>query len=140
VDGRWLSGVLPELRRRLGLAGVRTRAVLEPAGRVPRRVYVLGGVAVMVLLVALAAYGRLGPEDAAPADQFIDFKCQACDQSFSCSHREFEKLWDRREFQRDDSGRVLRFKCRHCGKIAAIRPDPHPPASVAPPKEQPPAE
>ena len=83
----------------------------------------LGAVALLVFVIALAARSRLGPDDPAPTDHFVAFYCPTCGQSYRLSDREFERLWNTRALQHGPDGQSLRFKCRKCGKMTALRAD-----------------
>ena len=115
-----VNSLVRELRQRCQPHLARLAPWLEPLlgrlRRLPRRALVLGGVGLLALGIALAARARLGPEDAAPTDQFLAFYCPACGQTFQLSHREFEQLWNARGLQRGSDGQSLRFKCQKCGK------------------------
>jgi hypothetical protein len=77
----------------------------------------------IVLLIVAGTYIALrgGGEDLAPDDQFLDFRCQACGETFRLSYREFEKLWNERRFTRQADGRTLLYECPKCGQMKAER-------------------
>jgi predicted RNA-binding Zn-ribbon protein involved in translation (DUF1610 family) len=82
-------------------------------------------VLIIVAVVLLAAAGiymlqRGSGIEPAPDDQYMDFRCEACGESFRLSHREFETLWDERRFTPTEDGKML-FECPKCGQIKAIR-------------------
>ena len=82
-------------------------------------------VLVIVVLAAAVTYGvlRSGAEDAAPDDQYISFRCQACGEAFRLSYREFEELWNKRKFVQQADGRTLLYECAKCGQMKAERAD-----------------
>jgi len=77
----------------------------------------------IALLVAAGIYVTQGgdPQDAAPDDQYLEFECQACGESFRLNYAEFEKLWNERRFTRQDDGRTLLYECPKCGQREAVR-------------------
>ena len=131
----WHPGnhIVAELQRRLGSRSARLAPWLQPAleraRHIPRRTLALGGLAVVVLAIALVVYTRSGPDDAAPTDHFMGFYCPACGKSFTLNDRQFEQLWHKREFQRTAGGQSLRYKCPTCGKLTAVRSEPQRPAA-----------
>ena len=131
----WHPGkpIVAELQRRFGSRLARLAPWLQPPlerlRHVPRRTLVLGGLAVVVLAIALVVYTRSGPDDAAPTDHFMSFYCPACGKSFRLNDRQFEQLWHKREFHHAANGQSLRYKCPNCGKTAAVRGEPQRPAA-----------
>jgi predicted RNA-binding Zn-ribbon protein involved in translation (DUF1610 family) len=77
----------------------------------------------VILLVVAGSYMALrgSGEDAAPDDQYLSFRCEACGESFRLSHREFEKLTDERRFATKEDGRTLVYECPKCKEIRAVR-------------------
>jgi predicted RNA-binding Zn-ribbon protein involved in translation (DUF1610 family) len=78
----------------------------------------------IILLVVAGLYLALrgGGQDAAPDDQYVDFRCQACGESFRLSYREFEERYDRtRRFELAEDGRTLLFECPKCGEMKGER-------------------
>lgn len=78
--------------------------------------------AIVVLGIAVTyAVVRSGIEDAAPDDQYVGFRCQACGESFRLSYREFEVLWNERRFEQQADRRTLLYECAKCGQMKAER-------------------
>jgi len=74
----------------------------------------------VILLTVAGSYMALrgGGVEPAPDDQYMDFRCQACGESFRLSHREFEKLWDERRFAPKEGGAgAWVYECPKCGEI-----------------------
>jgi ribosomal protein S27E len=79
-------------------------------------------IAVLLIAAAVAHFAlRGGGEDAAPDDQFVDFRCTACNHTFRMSYSEFEKAWNERKFTRQPDGRTLYYECPACGEHKAVR-------------------
>ena len=95
----------------------------ERLARTPRRLLVLGGVAAILLVTAVFVWAWSGPEDAPPDDAFVGFYCPACQSAFQLSEREFERVYDRREFTHGGAQHALQIACRRCGKMTAVRGD-----------------
>jgi len=82
----------------------------------------VGLLIVALALLALAGlfYTKCSADDPAPDDEFVEFRCTACGETFRLSYEEFEKVWDRGDF-RQEPGRGVLFKCARCGEFAAKR-------------------
>ncbi len=91
--------------------------------RAGTRDIVLLGLALVIIVVAVVAYTKMGPKDAAPSDVFMKFYCPQCKQEYSLSEAEFEKSFDKHEYTIEKDGRTMLFKCKKCGQMAAIRRD-----------------
>jgi hypothetical protein len=129
--------VLPSARRRLAALQTRLEPLLIRLRVVPRRNLVLAGVAALLVLIALAVAIEPRNRDSAPTDHFMAFRCSACNQDFQLSDREFEKLWNRRAFKPAGGRETLAFQCVHCGKLTAVRANPHPNRPPPPPLGKP---
>ncbi|MBU0617993.1 MAG: hypothetical protein KKI02_09775 [Planctomycetes bacterium] len=77
----------------------------------------------VLLLAAAGTYLTLysSGEEPAPDDQFVDFRCTACDKPFRMSYREFEKASNERKFTAQPDGRTLHYECPTCGEHKAVR-------------------
>jgi predicted RNA-binding Zn-ribbon protein involved in translation (DUF1610 family) len=109
-----LVGVVRERVRGLS-STVRARSPLT------LRSVMLLAVALGLVTAATILYVRSNTGDAAPTDEFVEFYCPRCQQAFQLSHREFEQVWDRREYQRGSQDKTLLFKCWNCGQMTAGR-------------------
>jgi hypothetical protein len=77
----------------------------------------------VVLLAGAGLYFKMGggtPDDA-PDDQYLDFRCQACEHEFRMSYAEFEKYFNQRRMSRQEDGRTVDFACPKCGEHKAKR-------------------
>ncbi len=77
--------------------------------------------AVVLVIVSVVFLLRSGEDDAPPDDQFIGFYCADCAHYFELSHAEFERLWDRRDYEAGERAGAMKFRCPHCGVIRAVR-------------------
>jgi predicted RNA-binding Zn-ribbon protein involved in translation (DUF1610 family) len=89
---------------------------------------VLISVAIVLFVIAgVYALTRGSGIEPAPDDRFVAFHCEACGEDFQYSDREFEGVFDRREYrtrkgtrERPGTGGLV-FKCPKCGEFAAVR-------------------
>ena len=90
---------------------------------------------IALLLLAGGLYWWLNSPDAAPADQYVGFYCPRCAHFFELSQRDFERLYDQRQFRTAPGGMQLLLKCEKCGQFTAERADrpPDPNTRIAPP-------
>lgn len=78
----------------------------------------------LILLLGWTLWRNQTPTDA-PADEFLDFACAECQYAYRLSHREFDRLMERRAF-RIESGREFRLQCPQCERYTARRIEPQP--------------
>jgi hypothetical protein len=117
----FIQHVLAVLRLRLATLRDRLTPAFVAARRMPMRTAVLAGVLIIAVPTVIFLRARMGPEDAAPADRFLEFRCRDCGTRFALSHRQFEALWNRGSFTHDGRTGQLLIRCTHCGHQAAAR-------------------
>ena len=90
--------------------------------RAVTRSAVLIAIAVLVLIIAVVRFTSCsGTHSDAPSDHYIKFFCENCKKPMEVSDRDFEKMFDRREFKVSPDGRTQLYKCKNCGEFKAVR-------------------